>query len=214
MERKIGEVFGLNGGTAITEQGENCKDCCFCRNWICRKKKNRDIIGPCSSQEREDKTSVIFREITNNTIPTSKDDNIYGEDNDSDEDTGSDKYKKVIYMKPFDLEAAKAGKPVCTRDGRKARILCFNFKHEIFKIVAAVSLDENTEYIESFTNDGKYNTDSNESDLDLMMVGEKKQGWINIYRDRIYDTCEAAKKAIYPDAGYIKTCLIEWEDRL
>ena len=29
-------------------------------------------------------------------------------------------------MKPFDLEAAKAGKPVCTRDGRKARINCFD----------------------------------------------------------------------------------------
>jgi len=25
-------------------------------------------------------------------------------------------------FKPFDLEQAKAGKPVCTRDGRKARI--------------------------------------------------------------------------------------------
>ena len=25
-------------------------------------------------------------------------------------------------LKPFDLEAAKSGKPVCTRDGRKARI--------------------------------------------------------------------------------------------
>lgn len=31
-------------------------------------------------------------------------------------------------MKPFDLEAAKAGKPVCTRDGRKARIICFDAK--------------------------------------------------------------------------------------
>lgn len=29
-------------------------------------------------------------------------------------------------MKPFDLEAAKAGKPVCTRDGIKARIICFD----------------------------------------------------------------------------------------
>lgn len=27
-------------------------------------------------------------------------------------------------MKPFDLEAAKAGAPVCTRDGRSARIIC------------------------------------------------------------------------------------------
>lgn len=27
-------------------------------------------------------------------------------------------------LKEFDLEAAKSGKPVCTRDGRKARIIC------------------------------------------------------------------------------------------
>ena len=31
-------------------------------------------------------------------------------------------------FKPFDLEQAKAGKPVCTRDGRKARIICFDTK--------------------------------------------------------------------------------------
>lgn len=31
-----------------------------------------------------------------------------------------------LNLKPFDLEAAKAGKPVCTRDGRKARIICFD----------------------------------------------------------------------------------------
>ena len=29
-------------------------------------------------------------------------------------------------LKPFDLEAAKAGKLVCTRDGRNARIICFD----------------------------------------------------------------------------------------
>lgn len=31
-------------------------------------------------------------------------------------------------LKPFDLNSAKAGKPVCTRDGRKARIICFDVK--------------------------------------------------------------------------------------
>ena len=41
-------------------------------------------------------------------------------------------YKKVdepisnSRLKPFNLEAAKSGKPVCTRDGRKARIICFD----------------------------------------------------------------------------------------
>lgn len=31
-------------------------------------------------------------------------------------------------MKPFDIELAKAGYPVCTRDGRPVRILCFDRK--------------------------------------------------------------------------------------
>ena len=31
-------------------------------------------------------------------------------------------------LKEFNLEAAKSGKPVCTRDGRKARIICFDAK--------------------------------------------------------------------------------------
>lgn len=33
---------------------------------------------------------------------------------------------KELNLKEFDLEAAKAGKPVCTKDGRKARIICFD----------------------------------------------------------------------------------------
>lgn len=34
--------------------------------------------------------------------------------------------EKKLNLKEFNLEAAKAGKPVCTRDGRKARIICFD----------------------------------------------------------------------------------------
>lgn len=37
-----------------------------------------------------------------------------------------DMEEKKLNLKPFDLEAAKAGKPVCTRDGRKARIISFD----------------------------------------------------------------------------------------
>lgn len=40
--------------------------------------------------------------------------------------------------KPFDLEQAKAGKPVCTRDGHKARIICFDAKLENYSIIALV----------------------------------------------------------------------------
>ena len=46
--------------------------------------------------------------------------------------------EKKLNLKPFDLEAAKAGKPVCTRDGRKARIICFNAKRDA-PIIALVT---------------------------------------------------------------------------
>ena len=29
-------------------------------------------------------------------------------------------------MKEFDIELAKQGHPVCTRDGRKVRVLCYD----------------------------------------------------------------------------------------
>ena len=34
-------------------------------------------------------------------------------------------------LKPFNLDAAKQGKPVCARDGSKARIICFDRKDDI-----------------------------------------------------------------------------------
>lgn len=124
-------------------------------------------------------------------------------------------------MKPFNLEAAKAGKPVCTRDGQKARILCFDLKDKHFKIAAAISLNENTEYIETFTIDGrKYRNASYEDDSDLMMVSEKKQGWINVYKETegeyytdkvIFKTECSAFRAVSPD-GYVTTMKIDWEE--
>ena len=53
-----------------------------------------------------------------------------------DEETNEYKPKKErlimeenkLNLKPFNLKAAKEGKPVCTRDGRKARIICFDRK--------------------------------------------------------------------------------------
>ena len=51
-------------------------------------------------------------------------------------------------MKPFDLEAAKAGAPVCTENGIPVRILCFDRKGSEFPIIA---LKDNTDSHESFS---------------------------------------------------------------
>lgn len=41
-------------------------------------------------------------------------------------------------LKPFDLEAAKAGKPVCSRDGRKVKILEFDSGFRNYPIIALI----------------------------------------------------------------------------
>ena len=56
-------------------------------------------------------------------------------------------------LKPFSLEAAKAGKPVCTRDGRKARIICFDRKDNT-PIVALIERVDGIEILQCFYNDG------------------------------------------------------------
>ena len=121
-------------------------------------------------------------------------------------------------LKPFDLEAAKQGKPVCTRDGRKARILCFDrfCCDEISTIVACVlSKDGKDENVIIYSSDGFMADKQHPCADDLMMLPEKKEGYANIYRSQIYDTLERAKEAYKRTCNndnYLKTIKIEWEE--
>lgn len=119
-------------------------------------------------------------------------------------------------MKPFNLELAKAGHPVCTRDGHKVRIICFDRKDSNCPIIALLS-DGSKETVSSYTTTGYYSK-GQESQLDLMMVSEKKEGWINIYEHGvsylIYETEEEAKNSRMSAIGlgrYVTTIKIEWE---
>ena len=118
-------------------------------------------------------------------------------------------------LKPFNLEAAKAGKPVCTRDGRKVRILCYDLKEAEYPIVAAIETrDCSAEYVLAYDKNGRFVL-PNEDKNDLMMLPEKKEGWVNIYRSQIYDTLERAKEAYKRtcnDDNYLQTIKIEWEE--
>lgn len=126
-----------------------------------------------------------------------------------------DMEEKKLNFKPFDLEAAKAGKPVCTRDGRKARIICWD-KKGLVPIVALIE-HENSEIFLAYYNNGRH-TIRERSDNDLMMFLEKKEGWVNVYNSlgvitfshNPYDTKEEAMK----DKGkyYVDTVKIEWEE--
>lgn len=59
-------------------------------------------------------------------------------------------------MKPFDLEKAKAGAPLCTREGFRARIICFDANNDRFPIVALLEGDDGKEYPVSFTKKGRF----------------------------------------------------------
>lgn len=126
-------------------------------------------------------------------------------------------------MKPFNLEEAKAGKPVCTRDGRKARILCFDRKCGGYPIIALVETDDD-ESVFSCTIKGEY-VYGTESNTDLMMAPTKQEGWVNVYiksdKNRacccIYSTKEEAMRQATMTNGefvtsYLTTTKIEWEE--
>lgn len=87
-----------------------------------------------------------------------------------------------IVMKPFDLEKAKAGEPVMTQNGLKARVICFDRKEVDFPLVALVTDPESgTETLETYQADGGYTTAGAVTSFDLVMAPVKKEGWMNIY---------------------------------
>lgn len=131
-----------------------------------------------------------------------------------------DMEEKKLNLKPFDLEAAKAGKPVCTRDGRKARIICFDAKCN--KPIVALIYDCNKETVLQYLENGRFFVDQIDK-YDLMMFPQKKEGWVNVYKSynvgkkipcmaSIYPTKEEAKKSSVVGFDYVDTVKIEWEE--
>ena len=131
-----------------------------------------------------------------------------------------DMNKKKLNLKPFDLEAAKQGKPVCTRDGRKARIICFDAK--VNNPIVALIYDCKKEIVLQYLENGRSFVDEI-SNYDLMMLTKKKEGWVNVYKSynvgkkipcmaSIYPTKEEAKKSSVVGFDYVDTVKIEWEE--
>lgn len=118
-------------------------------------------------------------------------------------------------LKEFNLEAAKAGKPVCTRDGRKARIICFDGKGDqpiIALVEAKGNKDALIEKVERYFINGHSVFEVRETNNDLMMLPEKKEGWVNVYKERIYSTKEEAIEATYDGVTYVDTVKVCWEE--
>ena len=93
----------------------------------------------------------------------------------------TNKEEKKLNLKSFNIEEAKAGKPVCTRDGRKARIICFDRANSKPILALIASTDGKGEDVFDYFVSGKRIANALESDLDLMMLPEKKEGWVNVY---------------------------------
>ena len=115
-------------------------------------------------------------------------------------------------MKPFNLEAAKNGAKVITRDGKEARILCFDLKGDVYNICGAMEFAEEEEP-HVWTDNGLF-FEGESNCRDLLMAPIKKSAWINIYRynqnsDR-HPTQNLAKRAA--NISIIDTIEIEWEE--
>lgn len=75
-------------------------------------------------------------------------------------------------MRLFNLEEAKQGEQVITRDGRPVRIICFDRHKEDYPIVALIEDNDKTERIYEYTELGEYYKDVLDHDYDLMMADE------------------------------------------
>ena len=249
MERKIGEIFEYNGEWYQCVEGAGCYQCAFNRDentctadnphCTCRSDK-KDVVfkklekvgEPYEHYEKLYQCYKLpmeteIRLLPDNCYPIGKDNLVEIEIKQNKEDmeeknnakhSNSEKIGKNL--RPFDLQKAREGKPVCTRDGRKARIICFDYKGDAnaYPILALISTSNlsgvPSEIIAKYTEDGRYAKYNNvENDEDLMMLPEKKEGWINVYKERCYETKEEAIRHIAPGTHYIDTIRVEWEDK-
>ena len=239
MEWKIGEIRQVNGEwyQCVEELswGVHCNGCDFLGR-ICSK-----LNPKCSpAHHRSDGKSVIFKKLEKVGEPYTVYDGILlqsyrifeelyiNQEVDKNYIVQEDREKNLIAieikqnkedmeenkfnLKPFDLQKAKEGKPVCTRDGRKARIICFDRIDSTgcnLTIVALIQVDE-TEVLQLYHDNGKCDA---KADLDLMMLPEKKEGWAKIRKDiNLYDTKEEADRKMIGNDEYV-TAKVCWEEQ-
>lgn len=123
-------------------------------------------------------------------------------------------------MKQFNLAEylKNPERKIVTRDGRKVkRILCVDAMGDHPIVALIKSKDEKEEYPLSYTANGRYSLDYEKS-VDLFFMPEKREGWINIYKQGnlrisdlgVWETKEIAKK--WSNENCVATVKIEWEE--
>ena len=117
-------------------------------------------------------------------------------------------------MKPFNLEEylKNPSRKVITRDGQNVKIHCTNFIGSQ-QIIGQV---EGYAFSTSFSKDGRYANDRDDSHLDLFFAPEKHEGWVNVYRcldDMMCGSVFATEEDAKCNAKTaIATVRIEWEE--
>lgn len=118
-------------------------------------------------------------------------------------------------MKPFNLKEylANPSRKVVTRDGINARIVCTDRRddlnnHSIVALLKAKFKEEEIAFY--YTIDGTCSY--RESAYDLFFAPEKHEGWVNLYKEIIYDTKTEAEDSVSPEGCYLTTIKIEWEE--
>ena len=119
-------------------------------------------------------------------------------------------------MKPFDLKKAQMGHPICTRDGRNARIICTDCAGTL-PIIALVEIGS-VEVACYYLTDGK-NASPSESNYNLFLAPIKNIGYVNIYQLRAGEpycgriTLSPAKPVEKNGVRCLAEAIkIEWED--
>ena len=123
-------------------------------------------------------------------------------------------------MKKFNLEEAKAGKPIQSRDGCRVTMLATDIKNKY--PLATVKHTSEMDVLQTQCEDGYFYKDKSESMHDLFMAPVKKEGWVNIYRDTcgakvtgrsIHESEECAKEVNGVSlSNYVTTAKVEWEE--
>ena len=244
MERKIGEIFEYNGEWYQCVGG-TCRNCSFYYDTVCKNITNigSTNIGNCHCSLRTDHKSVIFKKLekvgeqflykgkqmqsyiraTDELICNWNNNLLLLEHGDSDiidieiKQNKEDMEEKKLNLKPFDIQKAREGKPVCTRDGRKARIICFDrrlfYKNVSYPILALVECSDGEDDVCGYNEKGKVLIeDGAEYKDDLMMLPEKKEGWAVIRKSDIYETEEQAKEVLLNSRIGVMIRKINWEE--
>ena len=122
-------------------------------------------------------------------------------------------------MKPFDLEAAKAGAQVISKSGKRVRIICFDAQTDgDSTLIALISyLDVGGEYLEHYDHNGCA-LHAGRSCNDLIMAPVKHDGWVNLHKNGAWRACESRVYTTKEEAeagseGYPAiTVKVEWEE--